>query len=305
MSAQNNNPTEIALLESRVIWPSVPRPDVVLSLGTGNCQIAPSPTVDSPKLSLRDAFPFRIARSLWASMDGQLIWGNLLGRLDDDVRQNFFRLSLEYHGPEAAMDDHGAMEMLAQAVTVQPSGEADRQKVLMALLTACLFFELDTQPVYIAGRFHCEGSIRCRSSQALKSMLRLYPHGLEFFIGALSLASFVDLKDLCAGCSRYRKVVRFSTTSMDEDLKLCIKWDGLAQSRYISGMPRQLAWFTSVQGFGDAFGHTALRWSPRESCPSCTTTRTVKQTLDESSDEKLAKKVRFNRDRPSRHKTLT
>ena len=66
------------------------------------------------------------------------------------------------------MDDHGAMEMLAQAVTVQPSGEADRQKVLMALLTACLFFELDTQPVYIAGRFHCAGSIRCRSSQALK-----------------------------------------------------------------------------------------------------------------------------------------
>lgn len=186
------------------------------------------------------------------------------------------------------------MGMLARAVTAQPTGEAERHQALMALLVSCLFFELDTMPVYIDGRYHCEGSIRCRSSLALQAMLRQHAHGLEFFNGDTSLASFVDLKDLCSGCSQYRKVVRFSTVSMGDDIKLCIKWDGLTQSRYLSGMPRELAWFIEIQGLDDPFGHAASQTLHREPCSRCPSNRTTKQPLDLTLEERPAKKVRLN-----------
>lgn len=280
----HNNPVNLALWESRILWPQMSKPDVVLSLGTGNCRVLPSPIPTSPKLSVRDTFPFRVARSFWTSMDGSSIWRDLINRLDEESRKDFFRLSLEYPGAEPAMDDFNAIEGLAHAVRQQPQGPTNREDVLMALLIASLFFELTSLPILHHGRLLCEGWIRCRDAASFRALLRLYPHGLELFNGDSSMACWMDSSDICALCHRYGKFVRFFATSVEDQVRLSIKWEGLTRMRYLGGMPQRLDWFIKVQGLDDVFGYTSrLQRVPCVRCESVTPLPLQKRHLQEES----------------------
>ncbi|KAK5093232.1 hypothetical protein LTR70_004875 [Exophiala xenobiotica] len=274
----HNNPVNIALWESRVLWPTITKPDVVLSLGTCTREVTPSPIVGTPKLSIRDAFPFRIARTFWTSMDGQATWRDLMNRLDPEAQKDFFRLSIEYPGQEPAMDDHSAMDGLASAVRLHAVGVMERAEVLMALLVSSLFFELSSLPVVVGGRISCEGFIRCRTPSALRALLRLYPHGLEVFHGNTSLAYWVDARDICGTCNRYSKRITFTASSLEEIVEIGVRWDGLARSRFLSGMPQKLSWFVHMQGLHDVFGRLAC--TSRSACLSCSAVGPSKRRCD-------------------------
>ena len=73
----HNNPINITLWESGYVWPSLARPNVVLSLGIGHEEPRQSPVVVTPKNSFWPLtfqigeIPFvRLVRSFKNTMDG-------------------------------------------------------------------------------------------------------------------------------------------------------------------------------------------------------------------------------------------
>lgn len=260
----HNNPVNIALWESRYIWPSVIRPDVVLSLGTGYEETSQSPVAVTPKVpfpwsfsfSVKDTSLHRLIRSFKSSMDGQSTWRELMNHVREDDKDDYFRLTLELPGPEPAIDDYTSIDLLSSAVRLQPRGPETRRQVLMALLISSFFFELYEVPkLSHNGTYYCDGMIRCRSSGVVKSLLRLHPYGdLEFFCGGTSLGKFVSERDLCGTCHRYGKPVHFYVKSLEDEINLNIKW-GIGQTRKLSAMPRRVSWFIDSQGLDMPFGN--------------------------------------------------
>ncbi|OCT52722.1 putative Patatin-like serine hydrolase [Cladophialophora carrionii] len=279
----HNNPINIALWESRYIWPSVVRPDVVLSLGTGYEETGQSPVVMTPKVKFPWSFSFsvretplhRLIQSFKGSMDGQSTWRELMNHIHEDEKRDYFRLTLELPGPEPAIDDYGAMELLSSAVRLQPRGPEARRNVLMALLISSFYFELHEIPTYNNGMYYCNGAIRCRSSGALRSLLNVHPLGdLEFFNGRTSLGAFLSDRDLCKSCRRYQKTVHFFVKSLEDEISLCLKWS-VDQTRNISAMPRRVSWFIDRQGLDMPFGAAAICDPPSVTCKVCTLSEQV------------------------------
>lgn len=105
----HNNPVNIALWESRRIWPDAPT-DIVLSIGTGSgMEVEPgSPTSTGPRGILRDGFIPRLYRSFMSSLDGQKAWTALMNRLNidtDSPQSKYFRLNVRFNGPEPHIDE--------------------------------------------------------------------------------------------------------------------------------------------------------------------------------------------------------
>ncbi|EXJ72783.1 uncharacterized protein A1O5_03930 [Cladophialophora psammophila CBS 110553] len=275
--SHHNNPINIALWESRYIWPSVIRPDVVLSLGTGYEETSQSPLVKTPKISFPWSFSFSVKdtplhcliSSFKGELDGQRTWREFMNHRPEHEKPDYFRLTLELPGPEPAIDDYDSIEVLSSAVRLQPSGPETRRGVLMALLISSLFFELQEMPSYGDGMYYCHGSVRCRSSGALKSLLKLHPLGnLELFKDGNSLGVFLSEQDICGTCRRYRKPVHFFVKDLDDEINLCVKWD-IDQTRKISAMPRRVSWFVDRQGLDMPFGSATDPGVIYEECGGC------------------------------------
>ena len=65
-----NNPVDLALWESKQIWPPNTAPDIVLSLGTGTEDCLKSLKAPYFRHVLNDSFIPRLCRSFMSSLDG-------------------------------------------------------------------------------------------------------------------------------------------------------------------------------------------------------------------------------------------
>jgi len=70
---KHNNPVNLALWESRRIWPEGSSPDVVLSLGTGTYQQSTSPDAPHFRHILNDGFIPRLCRSFMSTLNGESV----------------------------------------------------------------------------------------------------------------------------------------------------------------------------------------------------------------------------------------
>lgn len=265
----HNNPINIALWEAKVIWPSISRPDVVLSLGTGSRMTTASPVASTPTLAFKDLFPFRVVRSFWSNMDGQWTWRDLCNRLDESTRQDYFRLSLDHIGTEPAMDDYKAIEQLALAVTMQTNGEMQRKRVLLALLTSSFFFELEEMPCFEQTTFICRGIVRSRTPGIVRSLLRLCTNEVEFFNGDIRLHENISCNDICGDCGNYSKRIHLRLSSLQDMVTISLSWNNNRERRCISAMPQRMSWYISVQGLGNAFDAGTKNTMVRSLCLSC------------------------------------
>ena len=217
-----------------------------------SCLISPrsltTPKTTGWSFNWREIPAVRIFRSFTNSLDGQNTWSEFVQHVQDDEKSDYFRLTLPLERPGPALDDYRAIDALSSKVKSQPEGHDARHSVLMALLTASLFLELLEHPKFYSNKgWYCNAVIKCRSSGALRSLLRLHPSGdLEFFNGGASLTEFVRARDICSGCQRYRKPVHFYLNSLDSEIDICVKW-GTEHSRKISAMPQRMSWFVDMQ----------------------------------------------------------
>ena len=251
---KRNNPVRLALWESRLIWPSITRPDFVLSLGTGT-DLCPQPTAPSFRHIWRDGFVPRTYRWLRGIIDGEDEWRNIINDIDKKYRESFMRLNISLPAGTTAMDDLNQVENLSQEVLLQFQTRGDDLKAATNLLLSRLFFELDALPKFTGhGLYHCRGRIRCRLSgfafvQAAKAL------GIEkilFVLDGEALTTTNLQRDVCEACHRYSIPLDFYVRHLDQTLTLSVRT--ATSERDLSAFPQCIEWFVGQQSLRSRFG---------------------------------------------------
>ncbi len=138
------------------------QPDIVVSLGAGTEKDCTSPRAPNFRHVFRDGFIPRLYRSFLSSLDGEGTWRELMNRLDERSRRDYFRLNISFSDQELAIDDIDCMNDLRASVHLRPRMFQDNKSIASALLTFTFFFELITIPLFDSRMFYCQGIIRCR-----------------------------------------------------------------------------------------------------------------------------------------------
>jgi hypothetical protein len=250
---EHPNPAELALWESRRIWPDIAKPDVLLSLGNGTNAAAKS-----------------LYLTLKSRIDPEKAWAKLLNGLDDKTKQDYIRWNITYPGAEPAIDNVDCMDELSHHVETQAHGTRVFQG-FSNLLISSLFFELDGMPPQDEyGFYHCKGSIRCRSGSLwlIRAMTRAHESVMEFCKDGDSLGCKLEETDICAACCRYRRPVEFLVRSRADEISLSVK-GGKCKGRNLSAMPNSLAWFIKRQNLESPFGCATHGDPGALLCPAC------------------------------------
>ena len=267
---RHNNPVNVALSEAKHLWPTIPDPDVVVSLGTGSETVNQLFKTSSFCNFLLDGWIPRVCRSVMNSFEGQHTSREVRNILAGRSRMDYFRLDSAFPDAPPAMDSAGSMERLAQWVKSQPSGPREHREIILALLTTCFFFELDNAPVFHCGLFHCVGTIKCRipAQSVIRCLNSLQPsEQQEFYKDKLNLGLRLSVDDICSACHRYTRPVRFYARSLEEQLTLSLRLGNLTYR--LSAFPNTVKWFIEQQGLGCEFG-TANHGVPlKMGCVSC------------------------------------
>ncbi|OQE10117.1 hypothetical protein PENFLA_c001G05423 [Penicillium flavigenum] len=192
------NPIELAMWESSRVWGKNISHDVTISLGTGEA---------SKSLPKRKTHSLqRLWNSFMDFLDGHTRYGDIRNGLDEQRRQDFFRLNTELPFP-IRLDDVQSIPLQKEQIHLRPQGQLI--EVATALLVSNFYFQLDTSPTYDGGFYLCEGSIRCRGiyKDIVNALITLHQPNLEFVTANETLTS-LDLQDTLQKLSRYRYVWR-------------------------------------------------------------------------------------------------
>jgi len=261
---RHNNPINIALWESNRIWGHKTSKDVVLSLGTGT---QASATTTQATESIYNGFIPRLCRSFLTSLDGELIWRDLLNHLGSDAGNKFFRLNITFKNKEPRLDDVKAMDRLSQGV--DDSNEKEKlADIKLALLASCFFFELKQAPRFDpSGFFVCHGEIRVRYeyTKVFMALRGISGAPIEFSKDNTPLGPIDPEVDFCAGCLRFRKKICFFVRHVSEAITISMAMDKFRHS--ISGFPQSMAWFSQQQFLHFPFYSEVTLNSSKSTCP--------------------------------------
>lgn len=255
---KHNNPINIAIWESKIIWPTLRRPSIVVSLGTGHYEPTLSPDIVTPKSTIQDKFLFRIWRSWMSSIDGEAVHRDLMNSMDPDECKDYHRLTVPLPWPELAPNDYGALVRLSQALAEYSAGYLQRYHALVQTQIASFYMEMNELPSFDNGEFQCHATIRCLSSGIVTSLLDNSADTFEFYRGSSNIGR-LSAHDICRSCGRFCKQINFVAKSLDEDILISLK--GTKSSRPIGAMPKQVSWFIQMQELYSPFGsrHSAGR----------------------------------------------
>ena len=269
----HNNPVNIALWESQQIDPSVPKPDIVVSLGTGTERISASSKTTEFRHVVLDGYVPRLWRSYMSSFDGQKIWDELMNHVDKKNQEDYIRLNVFLLKNLPALDNIDCMDELRESVHV-PQSIQDCRKTLYALLVSAFYFELYNAPRFLReGRYHCHGTIRCRlpGDAIVKLLTQFCRSSLAFTTDLQTLGYYEGNQDLCISCRRYQMKVEFFVRHPAEPMTIYIQ--GVTQGRRkISAFPQTMQWFTHQQHLKAHFGTAHHDDLQQRDCKSCNIT---------------------------------
>ncbi|KAI9656458.1 MAG: hypothetical protein M1821_004664 [Bathelium mastoideum] len=157
-----NNPVGPALSETEAMFPLVEEPDYVVSLGTGGprCE-ASAPDTSGSRGLVRDGFISRAFRAFWESMRGKRAWKTLTGSGRTKSSGKYHRLDIEFDGPEPRLDDVESIPNLQSKVAADTSISKVVDNIARCAIASLFYFELDSIPKHINGKYVGSGSIFC------------------------------------------------------------------------------------------------------------------------------------------------
>ncbi len=297
---KHNNPVNLALWKSHQIWPSVVQPDIVVSLGTGTEKDCTSPRAPNFRHVLRDGFIPRLYRSFLSSLDGEGTWRELMNRLDERSRGDYFRLNISFSDQEPAIDDIDCMNDLRASVHLRPRMFQDIKSIASALLASTFFFELITIPLFGSCMFHCQGIIRCRlqDNVIIQALARIHSSNLSFVTDFGTLGLLNPKEDVCHLCHRYCKQVDFYIRHPSDSIVVYLQSDP-HKRRKLGGFPQTMDWFVRQQNLDAVFG-TANHGAPGKlDCRACDVDRlgrspsTKRRFLIDNVSKSMAKRRRL------------
>ncbi|KAL4734131.1 acyl transferase/acyl hydrolase/lysophospholipase [Aspergillus similis] len=206
----HNCPIKLAMLENKRIWRTVPEPDVVLSLGTGYETSGQNRHVTRFRNFLVDRFVPRCFRSAMESTVGQKIWSLFESKIPKESRWRYFWFNPSFTTP------------------LPPMGNTDSSR---ALLTSCLYFQLEAEPEYQAGQYLCVGTIQTRApAHLLIQRLLMESEELSFYKDNLNLGLSLGPDNICKICDQVTLSLRVGRHSCP-----------------LSNFPNSMQWFVEEQ----------------------------------------------------------
>ena len=246
---------DLALWESRRIWPQIERPDVVISLGTGTEQSLGVPEAPNARHLLQDGFIPRLYRSFLSSLDGERIWQEFVNGLEEIARRSYFRLNVTLPTRSLAIDDTRCMDDLRDAVYISPTLDNDIESAATALLVSMFYFQLSSIPTDYRRMSLCVGFIKCRMQgpAVVESLYKLHQtSSMVFTADCHQRLGEIGNENFCNGCGFYSQGVSFHVKHPSENLCLYLEIDH--KPIKISGFPQNMQWFVDQQHLDSTFG---------------------------------------------------
>ncbi|KAL3428780.1 FabD/lysophospholipase-like protein [Aspergillus tetrazonus] len=242
----HNCPIELAMLESKRIWRTVPEPDVVLSLGTGYETSGQNRHVTRFRNFLVDGFVPRCFRSAMESTVGQKIWSLFESKIPKESRWRYFRFDPSFTTPLPPMGNTDCMDSLSDWVRTSSEDWEAYRSASRALLTSCLYFQLEAEPEYQAGQYLCVGTIQTRApAQPLIRRLVMESEELSFYKDSLNLGLSLGPDNICKICDQYSLPVRFFVRDLGDRVTLSLRVG--RHSCPLSNFPNSMQWFVEEQ----------------------------------------------------------
>jgi len=290
----HNNPIKLALWETSRIEPSLSKPDVLVSVGTGTRKVSISPRFTSFRHVLFDGCIPRLWRAYMFSFDGESNFRNVVNHLDDSSRDSYIRLNVLLPADEPGIDNTNRMAELRRSVDENHELVERCHRTVYALLVAAFYFELKTTPKKVSGgRLQCLGTIRCRlpGETIVELLQRVHPSPLAFITSTKTLGRLEGRRDLCSLCRRFRKHVEFTVRDLDQIQDIQVQSSEKAR-RKISAFPQSMQWFVDRQGLDAPFGTAYHEDLARKSCRLCAGTKkdTLKRVASEPRDKTQSRK---------------
>ena len=282
----HNNPIKLALWESLRIDPSLSRPDLVVSIGTGTSRKPKSPRAASFRHVLFDGFIPRLWRAYMSSFDGESNFRDIVNSLDHETRQDYKRLNVVLPRKEPAIDNTSRMDELRQLVHLNPQMIRECEEIIYTLLIASFYFELSTNQSQLSGnQIRCLGMIRCRlPGEVMMELLeRIHPSRLSLVTHGRALGLYHGKRDLCPSCRQYRKSVEFTVHDLGQLVSTYIS-SARRPRRKLSAIPQTMQWFIDQQHL-DAPFDTAYYRDLRRLCKRCVTAEESKLKRQALSDQ--------------------
>ena len=276
--SEHNNSIKLALWKSLRIEPSISKPDIVISVGTGTRKDSISSRFTSFRHVLFDDCIPRLWRAYMSSFDDESNFRDVVNNLDEENRDDYKRLNVLLFINESDIDNTSRMSELQKSVRLNSQLRESCRKTLYALLIATFYFELDALSTNSLDKFQCFGTIRCRlpDEVMIKLLGRIHSSRLTFETSSKKLKYYDGMSDLCSLCKRYRKRVEFNVRDLCQLISIRVQ-SSERSLRKISAFPQTVQWFVDRQAlnapFGTAFhgdlGHRSCRLCLKSGvCPS-------------------------------------
>ena len=249
-----NNPVDLPLWEIPVVWPPIRRPNVVVSLGTGSSG-SHVPTSHPSRLRAiwREGFLPRSYRAFMELINGQKIAQAFKNGRRAELDGRYFRFDVELDR-EVDLDDTGRMHELATKAREQFCRSEDVDVVARCLVATRFYFELESKPKKIKGKYSGSGHIFCRlprNSPELEVLLeQLTKRAARFIVNGHGLPGSVGDRSFIDHQGTFRKRVEFET----KDTLSVLLQEGLADPQHISGSPYAVHDLMDMQGLNNDFG---------------------------------------------------
>ncbi|KAH8691842.1 hypothetical protein BGW36DRAFT_304357 [Talaromyces proteolyticus] len=268
-----NCPLRVALHESKLLWPSGSRPNLIVSIGTGFLDQEPPGITSraSSRLSrvLTRGYVKR-AKDVFLNspaVDGNKGWKDARDSIPEALKDDVFRLDLPLQARLPELDDAARIDDLSNSAFNIPDALA------RSLQTTSFFFELDEEPAYWGYLYHCQGSILCDKldPSALLSQLQRDLPNAQFVTGSGEHLGLVVDHNGCENCGYYRKQVNLSVSCLDDIIQLGVASGSIFSK--IGGFPSSIQAISNDQQQNAPFGradHSTYQWARSRQC-YCTT----------------------------------
>lgn len=269
--SEHNNSIKLALWESLRIDSSLSRPDLVIFVKTGTSRKINSSRAASFRHVLFDDFIPRLWRAYMFSFDGESNFRDVVNSLNRENREDYKRFNVVLSRNESTIDNISRMNELRQLV-LNSQMIRECKKTIYVLLIVSFYFELSSISSSLSGnRIRCLEMIRCRlSDQVMMKLLeRIHSSRLFFVTHSKALKYYLDKRDLCSSCRRYRKSVKFIVRDLNQLISIYAT-SARRPRRKISAFSQTMQWFVDQQHL-DASFDTIYHESLNRSCKSCVT----------------------------------
>lgn len=227
---------------------------MVVSLGTGSS--GPRvPTSHSSRLRAiwREGFLPRSYRAFMELINGQKIAQAFKNGRRAELDGRYFRFDVELDR-EVELDDTGGMRGLTTKAREQFCRSENVDVVARCLVATRFYFELESKPKKIKGKYSGSGHIFCRlprNSPELEVLLeQLSKRAARFIVNGHGLPGSVGDRSFIDHQGTFRKRVEFET----KDTLSVLLQEGPADPQHVSGSPYAVHDLLDMQGLNNDFG---------------------------------------------------